>query len=141
MAEALDGRIAKPGDPDLDCFLTGLKLSSVTDLGDADGYTIEARLEFDTSEAAGWWRDAGTGEQFFPDRVTSLSAEFGVTLDAGFEYLGAALLCRLSAWTADCSLIAMTSAPGKWTLLRCPGHPAGAEVVFPRSPVTREVAS
>ena len=123
----LDDRIAKPGDPDLDCFLTGLKLASVVDVGDADGYTVEAALEFDTTGAAGWWIEAATGEQVFPASVTSLRAEFGVWLEPEFAHLAAALLRRLSAWVADGSLIAMTSAPGKWTLLRCPGHPAGAD--------------
>ena len=138
---SLDDRIAKPGDPDLDCFLTGLRLASVVDVGDADGYTVEAALEFDTTGAAGWWIEAATGEQVFPASVTSLRAEFGVWLEPEFAHLAAALLRRLSAWVADGSLIAMTSAPGKWTLLRCPGHPAGAVVVFPRSAATREVSS
>ena len=69
----------------------------------------------------------------FPERVTELHSTFGVTLDDGFQFLAERLVRRLSAWSTDRALIAMTAAPGKFTRLDCPGHPAGEEAVIPRS--------
>jgi hypothetical protein len=127
-----DDRVAFPGDPDLDCHLTGLRLASVV-ATDSSEHDLEATLAFDTSDAAGWWKDSGTGERVFPERVTELNITFGVTLTDGFAFLAERLVRRLSAWSTDRALIAMTAAPGKFTRLYCPGHPAGGEAVIPRS--------
>lgn len=129
--QRIEDRIALPGDPDLDCMLTGLRLASMvaTETGE---YDVEVTLDFDTSEAAGWWIDED-GEQVFPDRVTKLEITYGVVMDEGFEHLAERMTERLGAWGKDRALIAMTSAPGKWTLLRCPGHPAGEQMAIPRS--------
>jgi hypothetical protein len=90
-------------------------------------------LESDTSEAAGWWIDSAIGERVFPDRVTSLEATFGVRLEDGYAHLAQEVVDRLSAWCAAATVMGMTSAPGGWTLLHCPLHPAGEMVVYPRS--------
>lgn len=135
-----DDRLAMPGDPDLDCMLTGLRLASIV-ATDSSEHDVEATLTFDTSGAAGYWTDSATGWTVYPDTVKSLDITFGVSLDSGFVHLAAEMTKRLSAWCADGALIAMTSAPGKWTLLRCPGHPAGGEVPIPRSPARRDIAA
>jgi hypothetical protein len=127
-----DERVAFPGDPDLDCHLTGLRLTSVV-ATDSTEHDLEATLAFDTSDTAGWWKDSRTGERVFPERVTELNITFGVTLADGFAFLAERLVRRLSAWSTDGALIAMTAAPGKFTRLYCPGHPAGGEAVIPRS--------
>lgn len=125
-------RVARPGDPDLDCHLTGLRLASVV-ATDSTEHDLEATLTFDTSDAAGWWKDSKTGERVFPERVTELHSTFGFTLEDGWQFLAERLIGRLSAWSADGALIAMTAAPGKFTRLYCLGHPAGEEAVIPRS--------
>jgi hypothetical protein len=96
-------------------------------------FDVEVHLDFDTSEAAGWWTDSNTGERVFPDRVTELNSTFGVRMADGYAHLAREMVRRLVEWCADGSLIAMTSAPGKWTLLHCPLHAAGEMVVLPRS--------
>jgi len=130
-AKPYNGRVAFPGDPGLDCHLTGLRLASVVTVRSQD-YDIEAALEFDASEAAGWWVEDATGQRVVPTQVTSLSATFGVKLPDDMGRVADLMLERLSAWASDGALMAMTSAPGKWTLLYCPGHPAGEQVVYPR---------
>lgn len=51
------------------------------------------------------------------------------------------MIRRLEAWRADRSLVAVPMAPGKWTLLHCPQHPAGTMVPIPRTdPSDREAA-
>jgi hypothetical protein len=124
-------RVAKPGDPDLDLELAGLRLASVDAHGGGD-YDLEVTAGFDTAEATGWWIEAGTGEKVSPDRVAELTMAFGVKLGDGHGHLAAVMLGRLEAWARDGAAVTMTSAPGKWTLLLCPGHPAGEVMVIPR---------
>jgi hypothetical protein len=127
----IDDRIAKPGDPGLDCHLTGLRIAALVILpGDR---ITERTLTFDTREAAGFWADPETGGRVFPDTVTSLEITAGLGMRPGFRHLADIMLRRLEAWRADAALIALTSAPGKWTLLHCPDHPAGALVPVPRT--------
>jgi len=133
---AYNGRVAMPGDSDLDCHLTGLRLQSVVVMP-TDDYDAEVTLAYDTTGAAGWWTDRETGETVFPDRVTSLENCFGLVMESGFTHVLDAMIARLEAWSADGSLLAMTCAPRKWTLLHCPGHPAGTQVVIPRVVIPR----
>jgi hypothetical protein len=129
--------IASPGDPDLDCYLTGLRLTSVV-ATDGTEYDLEATLSFDTSDATGWWTDSATGEQVYPDRVTELNMTFGLAMAEGFAFLAEDLVRRLSVWSTDRALITMTAAPGKWNFLYCPGHPAGEQAIVPRSALPSE---
>jgi hypothetical protein len=124
----VDARIARPGDPDLDCHLAGLRLSSVVTSG-SDEYTTEAVLEFATADAGGYWTDQATGERVYPDSVTSVSCCFGYAMEPGFEDLAQWQLDVLCAWRDHGSFIEVTCAPGKWTRL----HGAGLTVVIPRS--------
>lgn len=129
--------VARPGDDDLDCILHGLRISPspIITTGDSDaGFTLEARIAFDASQATGWWIDA-EGERVWPDRVMRVEVMFGIHLAAGYEYLAAEVMQVLSAWAKDAAPVTMTAAPGKWTLLSCPGHPAGTGVVIPRSSI------
>ena len=128
--QRLDARVAQPGDTDLDFMVTGLRLASMTAL-DGD-YDAEAILTFDTSEAAGWWTDSQTGEQHFPDQINHVEITCGFAMLDGYGQLAEEMIRRLGAWGKDRALIAVTSAPHKWTLLRCPQHPAGEVVVLPR---------
>jgi hypothetical protein len=131
MFANVDDRIAKPGDPDLDMHLTGLRIASVVTL-DTDGMT-EFTVTFATGEAAGFWIDTGTGERVYPDQVTSVDLAAGLAMRPGAGWLLNFMLRRLEAWRADAALVAMTGAPGKWTLLYCPRHPAGEIVPVPRT--------
>lgn len=127
----LGDRVAKPGDPDLDMHLTGLRIAELVVLPDADGMT-EFTLVFETSEAAGFWIDLGTGECFYPDQVKNFEWTGAVAMAPGFGHMMDVMIRRLEAWRADGSLVAVTAAPGKWTLLHCPQHPAGMLVPLPR---------
>lgn len=131
---AIDPRIAEPGDPDLDLHLTGLCIDSLVVTRAAD-YDAECVLTFALGGAGGWWADASTGERVFPDRFTHASVTFGIQMQPGFAYLLDTVIETLEAWSADRSPLAMTCAPGKWTLLHCPGHPAGTVAVVPRGEV------
>ena len=117
-----DPRLAAPGDPDLDCHLTGVRIAEVVVLRDT-GYDAEVNLTFDTSAASGFWRDAQDGEIFYPDTVTSLEAVFGLRMDPGYELLLEWLIGRLEMWRENETGLVMTSAPGKWTVLHPPGRP------------------
>jgi hypothetical protein len=134
-----DSRLAAPGDPDLDCFLEGLRLGPVVASGsdgDDRGYHIEMMIEFDTTEAAGWWLD-NTDTPVVPDRITSLTVTFGATFDPGHEHRALAMIDRLTAWAKSGAVLTMSAAPGKWTRLSSPGHPAGSELPIPRSTPTQ----
>jgi hypothetical protein len=131
QGRGLPSEVAQPGDPDLDCHIFGLRLGPVV-VAPVSDYTLEATVEFDASEAAGWWTDTQTGERVFPDKVTEFSYTFGLRLEDGHEYLAAALMERMSAWAKSGALIALTSAPGKWTLLHCPDSPGSSFVVLSR---------
>jgi hypothetical protein len=140
----MDDRIARPGDPDLDCILHGLRLGTTPIVNTEDtgeGFTLEMLIDFDTTQATGWWIDSRTGEQVWPDTVRSLEMTFGVTFDSGHEHLAVGIMRRLRGWANDAAPITMTSAPGKWTLLSCPGHPAGSELPVPRSEPTTTKAT
>lgn len=130
MADEL-AQVAKPGDPGLDIHITGLRIAELVVLP-ADQVTRLA-VTFDTSEAAGFWIDSSTGERVIPDTVTSYEITAGLRVAPGYELLLHMMISRLEAWQADRSLITSTSAPGKWTLLHCPGHPAGGMVPIPRT--------
>lgn len=123
-----DPRVAMPGDPDLDCHLTGLRLATITMSGTGE-FDAEALLIFDTSQAAGWWVDPSTRERFVPDKVTELTLVFGVQIAPGFKFLANLMARRLRAWADTGVFVQMTSAPGKWTMLRSPTD----EVPVPRT--------
>lgn len=139
MFANIDDRIAKPGDPDLDLHLTGLRVASVVVLP-ADGLT-EVAIDFATDGAAGFWVDPSTGERFFPDRVTMVEITGGFGMKPGSRWLLDVMIGRLEAWRSDAALVAATGAPGKWTLLHCPQHPEGAMVPMPRAELTGKAAS
>jgi len=119
MTERLDSRVAQPGDPDLDCHLTGLHLSSVIP-ADTGTYDLECLLIFDTTGAAGFWADAATGETASLARVTELTITFAVRMDAGYAAIAELMAARLQSWAETGVPLEMTAAPGKWTLLRSP---------------------
>jgi hypothetical protein len=125
-----DPRIAEPADPDLDCHLTGVRIASVVVIRDT-GYDAEVTLTFDTTAASGFWRDADGGI-VYPDTVTSLEAVFGLRMDPGHELLLEWLIARLESWREDGAVLAMTSAPGKWTGLECPER-SGECAAIPRT--------
>ena len=135
MAEPLAGMLAMPGDPDLDCHLTGLRLISIAP-ADTGTYDLECLLLFDTRNAAGSWADAATGEWVCPDAVTELTITFGLRMQEGFGHLAAVMLGRLEGWASACVPIEMTAAPGKWTLLRSPSD----ELPIPRSAPSTEAS-
>jgi hypothetical protein len=126
-AEA-DARIAWPGDPGLDCHLACLRLASIVR---DPGFHAGGVLTFDTTEAGGWWISAGSSEKVYPDEVTSLDISFGVDMNGGHEAVAEAMMRRLAGWCAERRMIELTSAPGKWSLLR-----SGTEMV----PVPRKEA-
>src|SRR5262249_42649881 len=127
----LDGRIAKPGDSDLDFHLTGLRVAELLVLH--TGRMTEITLTFDTSEAAGFWIDPRTHERVFPDTVSSVEITRGFGMLPGSRWLLTLMIRRVEAWRANHALVAVTMAPGKWTLLHCPQHPAGTMVPMPRT--------
>ncbi len=130
----IERQVAMPGDPDIDCFLMGLRLTSVV-AAQNDEFDQEVMLDFDTTKAVGWWIEP-SGERVYPDPVTRLQSTYGVQMAPGFAHVARQVTAVLSAWAEDSYLITMTSAPGKWTLLCCPGHPAGQYTVIPRSRIT-----
>lgn len=130
MFANIDDRVARPGDPDLDMHLTGLRIAELVVL---PGDMTELALTFDASEAAGWWLDAETLERVYPDKVSSVELAAGYGMAPGFRHLSDIMLRRLETWRADRALVAVTGAPGKWTLLHCPQHPAGTMVPIPRT--------
>lgn len=127
----IDDRIAKPGDPDLDFHLTGLRVAELVVL--PASRMTEITLTFDTGEAAGFWIDSRTRERVFPDRVSSVEITGGFGMLPGSRWLLDLMIRRLEAWRADRALVAVTMAPGRWTLLHCPQHPAGTMVPIPRT--------
>lgn len=127
----IEDMIAKPGDPELDCHLMGLRLASIAP-ADTGTYDLECLLLFDTRQAQGSWTDSVTGKRVVPDTVTELTITFGVQMEEGYGHLAAAMLGRLEGWASACVPVEMFSAPGKWTLLRSPAD----EVVIPRSDAT-----
>ncbi len=127
----LDDRIAKPGDPDLDFHLTGLRVAELVVVEAAQA--TEITLTFDTSEAAGWWVDYPAGERFYPDTVESVEVFGGFGMKPGSRWLLNLMIRHVEAWRADRALVVVTMAPEKWALLYCPGHPAGTMVPFPRT--------
>lgn len=88
MFANIDDRIAKPGDPDLDVHATGLRVADLVVM--AAGRMTKVAVTFDTSEAAGFWMEAATGERVFPDTVSS------VELTAGFGMLPVPVGCSIS---------------------------------------------
>ncbi len=71
----IDARIAKPGNPDLDFHLTGLRVAEIAVL--PAGRITEITLTFDTSEAAGFWIDSGTRECVFHQRAAPHAVRAG----------------------------------------------------------------
>jgi hypothetical protein len=129
----LDERIAKPGDPDLDLHLTGLRIAAL--VINYDKRMTEVLITFDTSEAAGFWINHSTGERFIPETVTSVDISGGIGMTPGNEWLLSFMVDRLTAWEASGALITVASSPGKeWQLLYSPLHPDGEIVPFPRKP-------
>src|ERR1700722_10168688 len=126
----MDDRVARPGDPDLDLHVTGLRITEVVIL--AGAYMTEFTVTFDASGGGGYWSEAATGEGGFPDRMTRCEITAGLVMQPGFGWLLDLMLGRLEAWRADGALVAVTGAPGKWTLLHSPRHPAGPMVLVPR---------
>ncbi len=107
----------------------------------AVGRMTEVAVTFDSSEAAGFWIEAAPGERVFPDTVSSVELTAGFGMLPGSRWLLDLMIRRLEAWRANRSLVAVTMAPGKWTLLHCPQHPAGTMVPIPRTdPSDREAA-
>jgi hypothetical protein len=131
MFASIDDRIAKPGDPDLDFHLTGLRIDELVVLHAAP--MTEITLTFDTSEAAGFWIDSRTRERVFPNTVSTVEITGGFGMLPGSRWLLSLMIRRVEAWRADQALVAVTMAPGKWTLLHCPQHPAGTMVPMPRT--------
>ena len=129
-AVRLGPMVAHPGDPDLDCHLTGLTITDI--VTSTDGPLTEAIITFGTSEATGFWNDSLTGERVIPSEVTSVETVFGLRMRPGTRWILDTVMMRLYAWRHDGALVTMTSAPGKWTLLYCPQHPAGEIVPVPR---------
>lgn len=134
MANEREG-VAQPGDPDLDLHLIGLRIAELVVLPNDE--MTDLVLTLDTRESAGFWTDSSTGERFYPDTVTSCAITAGLRMEPGYEYLLDMMIARLEAWKADKELITVTGAPGRWTLLYCPGHPAGQTVPIPRTGAPR----
>lgn len=109
-----DDLIARPGDPALDCHLTGLRLSAVIE-SPTGGYQFEATLGFDGSEASGWW--VSDGERADIAEVTRLDISYGYDVLPEYELHAMLQRSRLREWRDTGAVIEMTSAPGKWTLL------------------------
>jgi hypothetical protein len=127
-----DDLVARPADTDLDCHLTGLRLTSVVESPFGD-YSAEAVLGFDGSDAHGWWVSAGETERSDIRRVTSFEMGFGIDMQPGYEHLAGYMLARLRSWRDTGTVIEVTCAPGRWTLLS-----SGSEqVVVPRGEAVR----
>ena len=124
--------LAMPGAPDLDCHLDGVRIAEVVVLRDTGEWDAEVTLTFDTSGAAGFWRDAADGEVVYPDSVSTLEAVFGLRMDPGHELLLEWLIGRLESWHEDGTVLTITMAPGKWTALQPPGQP-GELAAIPRT--------
>ena len=86
MRASIADIVAVPGDPALDCHLTGLRLTSVVTPGESD-YDSECLLLFDTSRASGWWADSTTGERAEVDTVTDLTITFGIDMQPVTEVI------------------------------------------------------
>lgn len=122
--------IAQPGDRDLDCHLTGLRLASLA--ADTRAWDLDCILLFDTRQAAGSWLDQATGEWVPQDSVTELTIVFGLQMEEGFGHVAGQILDRLNGWAVACVPVEMVAAPGKWTLLRGPDD----DVPIPRGAPT-----
>lgn len=128
-AQAAAAKIALPGDPDLDCHLTGLRIQAV--ISAPDDFGTEVILTFATEAASGWWVDSATGRRVQLTRIRELEAVYGIKMRPGWGILALAMTTRLEAWRDDRAPVEMTSAPGRWALLNSPGHPVGSQVVLP----------
>lgn len=129
--DGADDWTAQPGDPALDLHLTGLRVAAVVIVPLTD--TIEVAITFDTGRAAGFRADPGTGTQARLGMVThtGIAASFSrCPASLRMVRIAAALL---EAWRADGAPVELTMAPGKWTRLHCPGHPAGSTIPLPRT--------
>jgi hypothetical protein len=108
----LVGLVAQPGDPDLDCDVSGLTVTAVV----AQGREILARL----TGGHGRWTDRDTGEQVsgVVQVVTELQANFAGDMP---EDLFAALIVRLERWRDRAVPLRMCAAPGRVSLLVADG--------------------
>ena len=125
--------IARPGDPDLDTHLSGLRLTSVTRTS-WPGMHADLILQFSLDDAGGWWADEKSGRRRTPGGGMSFMLAAGMELLPGCEGLADDLTADLQHWAHSGAFIEMTSAPGRFTMLR-----SGRQKIFlPRSgePVT-----
>lgn len=119
-------RVAWPGDPGLDAHLSGLRINEILV---PDAGRTEMMMVFDATIAVGYWIQTETGDRLIPDDTTYITAIFIVP--PGYRRWFDGIIAKLQAWQAAGELVALTAAPGKWTLLHCPGYPPGPSVVIP----------
>jgi hypothetical protein len=120
---------AAPGDANLDLHLTGLRVRDVV-VADVAPRRVDVVITFDTSQARGWW-DGVNGERVTLDVVDEFQACFGLRLLPGVRVLDQ-MVDRLQAWRAAGTDLAMTSAPGRDSMLSAAGYRSGGIVVVPR---------
>ena len=129
--DGADDWTAQPGDPALDLHLTGLRVAAVVIVPLTD--TIDVVITFDTSQAAGFQADPGTGTQARLGMVTHTGIAASFSKCPASQQMVHIAADWLEAWRADAAPVELTMAPGKWTRLHCPDHPAGSTIPLPRT--------
>lgn len=123
-----DDLTARPGDPDLDCCLTGLRIAGLVTSGGGD--LVLALCDMD---AAGW-RTLADGSVTSPSGLGfALSLAVPETDLVPREWQDAIL----RAWAQSGAYVTLTSARGRLTVLR---GADGRTVVLPRSEAEEALA-
>ena len=108
-ADPIATRIARPGDPDLDCDLTGMTILSVV-VADASREILLFAVG-----GCGTWVDDTTGD--LVDVPCVDHAEVTVRLPDMPPDVFAGYVAQLERWRAAATRLRMCSAPGRATLL------------------------
>ena len=107
MSDAYLDRLAKPGDPDLELDLSGVILDSVMRLGDEIVFGWHGGLGVMTSD------DGVTGDSM----NVGGTAAFGYKMDPGYEHLLDRIVARLEEWRVEGTMLRLTCAPGRYSVL------------------------
>jgi hypothetical protein len=101
--------IAQPGDPDLDCDLHNITITSIVAVDE----TREVLARF--TGGYGRWVDADTGEM--TTGIHDVDGEMGARMPSMPEDLWRAYVAQLEAWRDRGTPLRYTAAPGRVSLL------------------------
>lgn len=108
-----DGLVAMPGDPDLNCYLTGVRIRAIADL--SEPHWMEIMLSLDTSHAAGWYGHPPQAWEPGDDVPITLAA--AAEIPRRYRRAHAAMMAVLARWQDEGTPLVMTSAHGRFTRL------------------------